>query len=70
MITEQAAATNWPSAPKILSLEHNIALGVCFMLLVLGLPGAISGGSILGFVLASIGVAGMVALLNIENHSC
>lgn len=45
------------------TLEHNIALAVCFMLLVLGLPGAASGGSILGWVLASIGAAGMVALL-------
>jgi len=49
--------TGFPS-----TMEHHIVLAVCIILLVLGIPAAVSGGSIIGWIAGGIGAAGTIAL--------
>jgi hypothetical protein len=52
------SATGFPS-----TMEHHIVFAVCIILLALGIPAALSGGSIVGWIASSIGAAGTVALV-------
>jgi len=44
-------------------MDHTIALAVCVILVMLGLPGAIDEKSVIGWVLTALGAAGIIALL-------
>lgn len=44
------------------SMEMIITLAVCFILIIIGLPSALSGGSIVGWVLCALGVGGLIFL--------
>jgi len=52
------AGTGFPS-----TFERYIAFVVCLILLALGIPGAVSRSSIIGWIAVGIGTAGIVALL-------
>jgi hypothetical protein len=45
------------------TMEHYIALAVCIILLMLGIPVAVSSGSIIGWIACGVGAAGTVALV-------
>ena len=52
------SATGFPS-----TMEHHIVLAICIILLALGIPAAVSGGSIIGWIAGGIGAAGTIALV-------
>jgi hypothetical protein len=45
------------------TLEHHIIFAVCIILLALGIPIAVSSGSVISWIVGGIGAAGTVALL-------
>lgn len=54
----ERVGTGFPS-----TFERYIAFVACLILLALGIPGAVSSGSIIGWIMGGIGAVGMVALV-------
>ncbi len=44
-------------------MDHMVVLAICFILMIIGLPSAIDNKSVLGWVLAGLGLTGFVALV-------
>jgi len=62
---KERAGTGFPS-----SLEPTVALAVCFILVMIGLPSAIDNKSLFGWVLTGLGLIGFAALFiqSISSH--
>jgi hypothetical protein len=45
------------------AMDHTVVLAICFILLMIGLPGAVDDKSFIGWVLTGLGAAGIAALL-------